>query len=110
METEHYIIIGAAVVVSIALVVILRLKKKRVKTPVLPPVNVDEILQALGKQNILKVEQTQARVRIFVKDIKLVDLKALQTISKGIFTSGNKIVLTFIDKTEEIVESLRAAL
>lgn len=69
--------------------------------------NVDWIMACLKENNIISIEQVQARVRIDVRDMSLVDLESLKENTNGVFIKGNQIVVTFKSHTEEIIESLR---
>lgn len=100
-----YIILALAAVLMIAgaIVLIVFFNKKKLE----PTIDVSNIINAIGKSNIKNIEQVQKRVRIQVKDIKTVNLEQLKEVSNGVFITGDKLVLTFIDKTEEIVKALR---
>ena len=84
--------------------IILRKPKKELK------VDVSWVLDLIGKDNITKVEQTQSRVRITVKDLNIVDLESLKKQTKGIFVKENTLVITFLNNTEEIVKGLKKTL
>lgn len=100
-----FILIGVLIIlIVVVLIILLRKPKKTVK------IDVSWVLNLLGKDNITKVEQTQSRVRITVKDLKLVDLESLKKQTKGIFVKENTLVITFLNNTEEIVEGLKKTL
>lgn len=100
-----FILIGVLIIlIVVVLIILLRKPKKTVK------IDVSWVLNLLGKDNITKVEQTQSRVRITVKDLKLVDLESLKKQTKGIFVKENTLVITFLNNTEGIVEGLKKTL
>lgn len=87
----------------VCLIIYYRYKHK----PKKPVFDVDWIMACLKDDNIISVEQVQARVRIDVRDLSVVDLDALKENTNGVFIKGSQIVVTFKDHTKEIVESLR---
>ncbi|NMA05352.1 MAG: PTS transporter subunit EIIB [Acholeplasmataceae bacterium] len=100
-----FILIGVLIIlIFIVLYIILRKPKKELK------VDVSWVLDLIGKDNITKVEQTQSRVRITVKDLNIVDLESLKKQTKGIFVKENTLVITFLNNTEEIVKGLKKTL
>ena len=100
-----FILIGVLIIlIFIVLYIILRKPKKELK------VDVSWVLDLIGKDNITKVEQTQSRVRITVKDLNIVDLESLKKQTKGIFVKEDTLVITFLNNTEEIVKGLKKTL
>lgn len=100
-----FILIGVLVILIVVISIILFKKPKKKEK-----IDVSWVLNLIKKDNITKVEQTQSRVRITVKDLKLVDLESLKKQTKGIFVKENTLVITFLNNTEEIVEGLRKAI
>lgn len=100
-----FILIGVLIIlIFVVLYIVLRKPKKE------PKVDVSWVLDLIGKDNITKVEQTQSRVRITVKDLNIVDLESLKKQTKGIFVKENTLVITFLNNTEEIVKGLKKTL
>jgi len=98
------IIIGSLLVVLVFTFLIVKSQKnKQIKTNI---ESVKEIIELFGNNNILSVEKTQKRVRVEVKDLNTVDLEGLKPFTNGIFTIGNKVVVTFKENTDQIVKSL----
>lgn len=91
------------ILLTVVCLIIYRYKHK----PKKPVFDVDWIMACLKDDNIISVEQVQARVRIDVRDLSVVDLDALKENTNGVFIKGSQIVVTFKDHTKEIVESLR---
>ena len=103
MEGQYTYLIIAGIAIAIILIAILALflyKKYKDKTGS----NINSaFLDALflyigGINNILGVEVEQARLKMEVKDLELVDLEQLKTLTdKGIFVTGNVVKALFKD-------------
>ncbi len=111
MNLELRIVIGIValiLVVGIGIYILfIRSKQKNRKQEISPKVNVNWILELIGKDNIIAIEQIQKRVRITVFDLNKVNLEGLKEQTNGVFLKGSMMVVTFKNNTEEIVESLR---
>ncbi|NLN50460.1 MAG: PTS transporter subunit EIIB [Acholeplasmataceae bacterium] len=102
-------VIGLLLLVGIVFLLVFFFKKtSQTKKPLL--VETEAIIGLIGRDNIVSVEQVQSRVRIEVKDLKRVKLEELKEYTNGIFTSKNRLVVTFKTNTEEIVKDLRGIL
>lgn len=109
MEWYYYLIIGVviALVILAGFIVVFLAKQKKSKILVN-----DSFISALttylgSKNNILKVEVEQGRIKITVTDLNLVDLEKLKTLTdKGIFVTGNVIKALFKDDANLIKEAL----
>ncbi len=106
MEIHEIIILLSVifVLVLVALFFLPKLLKKEEKK--ISDDSLLEIKSLFGEDNIVGIEQVQKRVRVEVKDLKFVDLKGLQPLTNGVFTIGNKVVVTFKENTDEIVKIL----
>ena len=111
MNLEQRIVIGIVALILIVgigiYLLFIRPKRKIKKQDISPKVNVDWILELIGKDNIIAIEQVQKRVRITVSDLNKVNLEGLKEQTNGVFLKGSMMVVTFKNNTEEIVESLR---
>lgn len=107
MDFKQILILTLIVVVLLLLVslVIYLIKGKKPKKETIE--DYSEIKDLFGNNNILSIERTQKRVRIEVKELDLVNLEGLKPYTNGVFTIGNKVVVTFKDKTDQIVKSLK---
>lgn len=105
-----FIILGVIIFVALLTLLILFLVLGKGKKHKVQPVNINHIVEAFGANNIAHVEQTQKRVRVFVENVDLVNMEVLKNVTKGVFITGNKLVVTFKEDTESIVEALRREL
>lgn len=101
----YWVIGGAALLLILGIILLIFLFRGKKEPTIL--IDISEILKAIGANNILSIEQVQKRVRIQVKDTQIVDLETLKEVSNGIFVTGDRLVLTFKDNTEDIVKALR---
>lgn len=98
------IIIGIVLVVVTFLIIILNLSKKEEEKPVNIPL-FEKIYEALGSSaNILSVEKQQDRVRLLLKDAKIVNAKILAEEKIPAFLKGNEIKLLFRENSLELVK------
>lgn len=66
------------------------------------------LLDALGENNIEKVESEMSRLTITVKDIEIVKTDVLKELgANGVLLVGNMVKCSFGDKAEEICELLK---
>lgn len=106
METYQILLIVLASFILLSIIIFFIFKKKHKKDKY-DSTNLNELIGFFGKDNIINVERTEKRVRIEVKDLSVVNLEDLNEYTNGVFTIGNKVVLTFKEKTEEIIEALK---
>mgnify|MGYP002408310934 FL=1 len=106
MGTQEILLIVAFVVVVLMLIGFVVYKAIKIKPKGEPKQNYTEIASLFGENNIKNVERTEKRVRIEVKDLNLVDLEGLKPYTNGVFTIGNKVVVTFKENTENTVKAL----
>lgn len=114
MNLELRIVIGIValiLIVGIGIYILFIRSKQKAKTQkTSPKVNVDWILELIGKDNITAIEQVQKRVRITVSDLSKVNLDGLKEQTNGVFLKGSMMVVTFKNNTEQIVESLKGVM
>lgn len=106
METYEILLMVAFIVVAAAAIAFFIYKMMKTKPQKEPKKDYSEIVNLFGKDNIINIERTEQRVRIEVKDLNLVLLEQLKPYTNGVFTIGNKVVVTFKEKTEEVIKSL----
>lgn len=103
---ELLLIVAVAVIILLIVFFIIKKPKTNTKTPK-QKFEFKEIGNLFGENNIINIERTEKRVRIEVKDLNLVDLEGLKPFTNGVFTIGNKVVVTFKEKEEETYRSLK---
>lgn len=106
MELHHILILLAIIFVLVLVLLFLLPKLIKKKQPKVTNEELLKIKSLFGKDNIVGLEQVQKRVRIEVKDLSHVDLENLQPLTNGVFTIGNKVVVTFKENTDDIVKIL----
>lgn len=106
MQIYEILLMIAFIIVAVVLIAFFIYKTVKIKPQEKPTKDYSEIIKLFGKDNISNVERTEQRVRIEVKDINLVLLEQLKPYTNGVFTIGNKVVVTFKEQTEEIVKLL----
>ncbi|HHT39375.1 MAG: hypothetical protein RBS76_03025 [Acholeplasmatales bacterium] len=105
MPKETIIIIAITILlVTILLFGLLFLMTRKKQKPT---IDIEWLINALGKDNITNVGLTNKRIRITVLKLENVNLELLKQETRGIFVRGNEIVMTFLDNTEEIYQSLK---
>lgn len=107
MDYIPYIIIGAFLVLLIAIIVILLIKKRH-KGIKVDDVFINELLTILGgKENIEAYSVDNARVKFVLNDLNKADLKSLHNLSpKGVFVSGKNVKTLFKYESNMIVKML----
>ena len=104
MPKETIIIIAITILlVTILLFGLLFLMTRKKQKPT---IDIEWLINALGKDNITNVGLTNKRIRITVLKLENVNLELLKQETRGIFVR-NEIVMTFLDNTEEIYQSLK---
>lgn len=96
-------IVGSLVIIFLLVLLFWLNKTKEVEEP---KEDLNKIKELFGRDNIISVERTQKRVRVEVKDLSKVSLEELQPLTNGIFITGNRVVATFKDDTDEIMKIL----
>ena len=104
------IAVFVVLVISIVLVIVLIKNKK-------PKINVNNefidelVLNYGGIDNILSVEIENARLKITVSDLDLVNLEKLKALAEsGIFVTGNTVKSLYKLNSEQIKKSLESRL
>jgi hypothetical protein len=93
MTTLELIALGVAlgILVMTPIVMVLRRKKKK---PVLPHMDVEQLLQALGgSSNLLSLSREHQRIKVTVKDLKKVQQPLLKTLNIPAFLKGKELTL-----------------
>lgn len=105
---ELLLVIAAAAAIIILLIVLFVVKKtKTIRKAPKQKLEFKEIVNLFGENNVINIERTEKRVRIEVKDLNTVDLEGLKPFTNGVFTIGNKVVVTFKENEEETYKSLK---
>ena len=103
-----YIVLGIIFLVGflLGLLLILKKKPKRIKVD---EEFVDNIFSLLGgKDNILDITVDNARLKFKIKDLDVVDLNGLKSISnQGVFVTGNNIKTLFKYDSETIKKAMK---
>jgi len=102
--------IGGAVLLVLILIIVFVVIKRKPKGNIVNFENYEKVFNALGENNITSVEKQQDRIRLILKDVKLVDAKALNDLKIPAFLKGNEIKLLFRENSNELVKYLKAKL
>ncbi len=99
-DSMKYLIIALALVafvLIVGIIITVVLKKKNKGHVRVDDSFITNIISYLGnKDNISEVSVDNARLKVNVKDVDLVDTKMLHTLSeKGVFITGNNVKLLF---------------
>ncbi len=100
---QYAIIAGITIGVLVVIFIIANAKfKKR------PQLDIDAIIDAIGKQNVREVSYKRNKINVVLLDHKKTNKEALkQAGAVGINVIGNKIKFYFDDDTEIIYEHLK---
>ena len=106
--TNFILISGAIILVIVASVTLIMLRKKpEVKKTELEPLFLDDLLTALGgKTNIINVQREHQRIQLEVKSVKQVQADLLTKINMPAFVKGNKLTLFVKNHTDEVISFL----
>jgi len=105
LETIHYILIGVGIII-VGLIIGLLIIKRKPKAKPLP--NVENILNALNKDNIKSIDFQRHKLVVTVKKASHVKLETLkETGAVGINVVGNKVKFYYEDNNEKIYEALK---
>ena len=99
-----WLFITIAIVIVIAVIILIILLNKK-KTPKKVPVNTEilnNIYIALGSNNIESVDREQDRIRLVLKDPKLVDAKNLSDLKIPAFLKGKEVKLLYRNYSDEL--------
>src|SRR5690554_94557 len=102
--------IGGAVLLVLILIIVFVVIKRKPKGNIVNFENYEKVFNALGENNITSVEKQQDRIRLILKDVKLVDAKALNDLKIPAFLKGNEIKLLFRENSDELVKYIKAKL
>ena len=102
--------IGVGVLLVLIFIIVFLVIKKKPKSKVINTENYEKVFNALGEDNITSVEKQQDRIRLILKDVKLVDAKALNDLKIPAFLKGNEIKLLFRENSDELVKYLKTKL
>lgn len=111
-EENLWLFITTAIVVVVAVIILVVLLNKK-KTPKKVPVNTDtlnNIFIALGKNNIESVDKEQDRIRLILKDPKLVDAKTLSDLKIPAFLKGKEVKLLYRNYSDELYTFIKERL
>lgn len=107
-----FAVIGGAVVLIIAILLILFTKKGSKKGPKIDDEFINNLLSLLGeKDNINQINVDNGRLKITVNDLDKVNLEGIKAVAtSGVFVTGNIIKTLFRLDSETIQKALNARL
>ncbi len=104
------ILIYAVIGIVLVLLVIFIVSKNR-KSEALP-IDIDQFIKALGqKENIKSIESDNSKVRVFLKDVQLLDHDSLKALgASGIVVTNDKATIILGKISEKIVQATKKKL
>lgn len=107
MGLFEYIIIFGSVVVLIAILIIIFLKRKKVEVKK-PTIDFDPLLEALGTiDNIKDVTNIQNRVKIIIKDLKKVSTTKLKELNIPATLKSQELTLLLKNQSVEFINFIK---
>lgn len=97
-----YILIGVLVLIIIVTIVILLIKNKKKAVVLVDNTILEKIFNAIGLNNIVSVDKEQDRIRLVIKDSKLIDASALQELKIPAFIKGTELKLLYRNHSNEL--------
>ena len=97
MKTAIFIIVGIALIISAILMYFLLVKKnKATKRVKIDEEFINNLINYLGEiSNLESVNTENGRLIIKVKDLDIVNLEGIKSLSSGVFITGNTIKTLF---------------
>jgi len=106
-EILKWILVGLGIILVLCLVIFL-FKKKRVQPKTNLGVNVDFIIDAIGGiKNIIDINKEQNRIKIKLKDPKLLNYQLIQSHQLSAFVVGNEFKILIKEGSNNVYETLK---
>ena len=107
--SDLYIYIAAGLLLVTALIIILIVTINRSKKE--EPIDINNILNAFGKDNIKTIAFIRNKINVTLHDVKAADMNALKASGAvGINIIGDKVKCYFKEDNETIYDALNASL
>lgn len=110
IKENLWLIVALIVAVVIVIISLISFFSKVKNKEAVIPVNVEEleiIYLSLGLNNIVSVDKEQDRIRLILKDPKLVDAKKLTELSIPAFLKGKEVKLLYRNHSNELYDYIK---
>ncbi|MDY0277033.1 MAG: hypothetical protein RBQ97_03010 [Acholeplasma sp.] len=106
--TTLYIIIGLVVVALIVFLVLIFKRQKNSKTnQASTNIDLESIYNLFGDNNIVSITKEQDRIKLVLKDVKLVNVEELNVMKLPAFLKGKELKVLFKGNSKQVYEFLK---